>query len=301
VGINYSPFHYDGQSPNLGTAIPDAQFIADLQTMATRFKVIRTYGVDSTTRLNRFVPLAAQHQPQVKIWLGVWESKHFNGEANKTYLDTAISQANTYSNVEAVIVGNECLPGDPIGDDAVSVAQLIKDLQYVKKGLHNKAIKVTTGLTWASGATNTNGLQLAPYCDVIMANIYPFYGGTTIDNRVSINNLINAYKNTFIPRYPGKAIVIGETGWPSAPSDAPYGQAVPSVANETTFTNQVIASGPVLGDTFIYAAFDEPWGPGGNAWGPHWGIWDKDRNLKIKFGLQSVTLEAVPWVDLLSE
>ncbi len=122
MGINYSPFHYPGQSPNFGTPIPDSQIIADLQTLSPKFKVIRTYGVDTTTRLDRIVPLAAQNTPDVKIWLGVWESNLYNGAANKSYLDAAISQANTYSNVSAVIVGNECLPGDPIGGGAVSVS-----------------------------------------------------------------------------------------------------------------------------------------------------------------------------------
>ena len=97
VGINYSPFHFPGQSPDLGTPIPDSQFIADLQTISTKFQVIRTYGDDATTRLDRIVPLAAQYHPGVKVWLGVFESDQFNGAANKTYLDTAISQANTYS------------------------------------------------------------------------------------------------------------------------------------------------------------------------------------------------------------
>jgi exo-beta-1,3-glucanase (GH17 family) len=284
MGINYSPFHYPGQSPNVGTPIPDSQFIADLQTLAPKFKVIRTYGVDTTTRLDRIVPLAAQYHPDVKIWLGVWESNLYNGAANKTYLDTAISQANTYSNVSGVIVGNECLPGDPIGAGAVSVAQMIADLQYVKSKITNKNIKVTTCLTYGAGV-DSRGQQVAPYCDVIMANIYPFYGGVSISNNQAINNLINAYKNIFIPKYPGKAIVIGETGWPSAPSNQPINQAVPSLANETTFDNQVIANAPKLGDTFLYAAFDEPWAPGNNAWGPHWGIWDQNRNAKFNLGL----------------
>lgn len=283
MGINYSPFHYPGQSPNLGTPIPDSQIIADLQTMAAKFKVIRTYGVDSTTRLNRIVPLAAKHNPNLKVWLGVWESNLFNGAANKTYLDAAISQANTYSNVSAVIVGNECLPGDPIGSGAVSVAQMIADLQYVKAKITNKSIKVTTCLTYASGATNSNGTQVAPYCDVIMVNVYPFYGGVSISNKQAIQNLINAYQNIFVPRYSGKAIVIGETGWPSAPANQPIQQAVPGLANEGTFTKEVIASGPNLGDTFLYEAFDEPWGPGGNAWGPNWGLWDQNSKPKFKF------------------
>lgn len=282
MGINYSPFHYPGQSPNLGTLIPDSQFIADLQTLATKFQVIRTYGDDATTGLDRIVPLASANTPTLKVWLGVYEDGTFNGAGNKTYLDTAISQANTYSNVDAVVVGNECLPGDPIGSP-VPVAQMIADLQYVKAGITNKNIKVTTCLTYASGATNSNGLQVAPYCDVIMVNVYPFYGGVAIDNNQAIQNLINAYKNIFVPRYPGKPIVIGETGWPSAPASQPINQAVPGLANEETYSKEVIGNASNLGDTFLYEAFDEPWGPGGNAWGPYWGLWDQNRIPKFKF------------------
>jgi exo-beta-1,3-glucanase (GH17 family) len=284
IGIDYSPFHYPGQSPNLGTPIPDDQIIADLQTLATKFRVIRTYGVDATTRLDRIVPLASANTPSLKVWLGVYEDATYNGAGDKTFLDTAISQANTYPNVSAVVVGNECLPGDPIANP-VSVAQMIADLQYVKAGITNKNIKVTTCLTYSSGASTNNGLQVAPYCDVIMANIYPFYGGVSISDNQAIQNLITAYKDIFVPRYPGKPIVIGETGWPSAPTDQPEDQAVPSLANEETFTKQVIGNAPNLGDTFLYSAFDEPWGPGGNAWGPYWGLWDQDRNLKFNFSL----------------
>ena len=70
IGIDYSPFHYPGQSPDLGTPIPDAQIIADLQTIATKFKVIRTYGVDATTRLDRIVPLAYRQHPHPQGLVG---------------------------------------------------------------------------------------------------------------------------------------------------------------------------------------------------------------------------------------
>lgn len=287
IGINYSPFHYTDQSPNVGTPIPDDQIIADLQTLSTKFRVIRTYGVDSTTRLNRIVPLAAQHNPTLKVWLGVYEDGNFNGASNKTFLDTAINQANTYPNVSAVVVGNECLPGDPIANP-VSVAQLIADLDYVKAGITNKSILVTTCLTYGAGIDN-RGLQVAPHCDVIMVNVYPFYGGVDVPNNGAINNLINAYQNIFVPRYPGKAIVIGETGWPSEPVNVPCinngNYAWPSLANEETYTKQVIANRSKMGDTFLYAAFNEPWGPGGNAWGPYWGLWDQNRNPKFNFSL----------------
>ena len=41
---------------------------------------------------------------------------------------------------------------------------------------------------------------MAPYCDVIMVNIYPFYGGVSISNNQAIDNLINAYRDIFIPK-----------------------------------------------------------------------------------------------------
>jgi exo-beta-1,3-glucanase (GH17 family) len=294
IGVNYSPFHLPGQSPDWGTPIPDDQIIADLQTISTKFQVIRTYGVDSTTRLDRVVPLAAQHTPTLKVWLGVYENSDFNGANNKTFLDAAINQANNYPNVNAIVVGNECLPGDPIAKP-VSVTQLIADLNYVKAGITNKSIKVTTCLTYGAGIDN-RGLQVAPYCDVIMVNIYPFYGGVPIMG--ALDNLIKAY-NDFVLKYPGKPIVIGETGWPSAPTSQPFNQAVPSLANEETYTKQVIANASKLGDTFIYGAFDEPWGPGGNAWGPYWGLWDQNRNSKFNFDTGQVSKMPFSWLYLL--
>jgi exo-beta-1,3-glucanase (GH17 family) len=297
VGINYSPYHYDGQNPDTGPPIPDDQFIADLQTIATKFTVIRTYGDDATHRLDQIVPLAAAHTPSLKIWLGAYESSVYNSSGDTTYLDTAISQANTYNNVEVVVVGNECLVGDPSG--SVTVDQMNADLQYVKAGITRPGVKVTTCLTYGAG-DDARGQALKNNCDLMMINIYPFYGGVDVPNNAAINNLINAFNNIFIPMYPGKAIVCGETGWPSAPTDQPYDNggnlAWPSLANEETFTKQVIANGPNLGDTFLYAAFDEPWGPGGNVWGPHWGIWYSDRTPKFPFVNVG---RALPWLELL--
>ena len=107
--------------------------------------------------------------------MGVYEDGTFNGAGTKTYLDTAISQANTYSNVEAVVVGNECLPGDPIGNP-VTVAQMIADLQYVKAGITNKNIKVTTCLTYSSGASVTTDYRWRPIATSLWPIFIPFMG-----------------------------------------------------------------------------------------------------------------------------
>jgi exo-beta-1,3-glucanase (GH17 family) len=296
VGIGYSPYHYDGQNPNKGSpTIPDSQFIADLQTIAAKFTVIRTYGDDTEHRLDRIVPLALANKPSLKVWLGVYEDTSYNSNADKTYLDTAISQANTYNNVDVVVVGNECLVGDPGG--TLSTDQVNADLQYVRRRITRAGVKITTCLTYGAGADG-RGQALKGNCDVIMINVYPFYGGVDVPNNAAIMNLINAYKNIFIPKYPGKTIAFGETGCPSA-GPANFNPdsgltAHPSLANEATYTKQVIANGPNLGDTFIYNAFDEPWNPGDQRWGKYWGIWYGDRTPKFSLAPGAVRRNTDP-------
>ncbi len=298
IGVNYGPFHKSGQSP--GTFIPDSQIISDLSLIAQNFNMIKTYGVDVGSNLNRVVIVAAANFPNLKIFQGIWEDATYNSAGNKTFLDTAISLANTYGNVSCIVVGNECLPGDAV-NNPISVNQLIADLQYVKNRLLNKNILVTTSLSYGAAAQNTDpntgkifGVLLAPYCDVIMINIYPFYGGVSISNNGAINNLINAYQNIFLPMYSPKQVVIGETGWPSAPAGNPFGNAIPGMVNESIFIQQVFANAGRLGSTFIYEAFDEPWGPGGNAWGPYWGLWDQNGQPKFSLPKHKSVLHYLP-------
>jgi exo-beta-1,3-glucanase (GH17 family) len=274
VAINYGPFHKDGQSP--GTLIPDSQYIADLGIMAQKFTYIKTYGVDTASGLDRVVPLASANFPALKIFLGVYEEGSNHDTVTKPQLDLAISQANNYPNtVRSVVVGNECLSTDS-NPDPVTVAQLIADLQYVRNGITNKDILVTTCLGYQSA--QTYGSQLMPYCDVMMVNIYPFYG--QVDIAGAWNNLANAYQ-TFANQFFGKQMIVGETGWPSqGPSS---GSAVPSIDNEQTCTSQILDKASQLGPIFVFEAFDEPW-KSENDWAAHWGIWDKSGAPKFNFG-----------------
>jgi exo-beta-1,3-glucanase (GH17 family) len=113
--------------------------------------------------------------------------------------------------------------------------------------------------------------------DAIMVNIYPYWKG--IDIMEAIPYLHKSFLELKAKR-PHKLIAVGETGWPSE-GDA-VGAAVPdplysafylcSVANWAK-AEQVVA--------FSFEAFDEPWKADyeGNR-GEHWGIWDKNGNLK---------------------
>ncbi|HOV85263.1 MAG TPA: glycosyl hydrolase family 17 protein [Syntrophobacteraceae bacterium] len=286
VAVNYGPFHKDGQRS--GTPIPDSQFLTDLGIITKKFKYIKTYGLDSASRLDRLVPLAGSNFPQLKVFLGVFEDGPHHAAVTRPQLDMAIHQANTYPNtVQCVVVGNECLPGDST-DVPVSVNQLIADLQYVRKAIANKNIPVTTCLAY--GAARKYGKQLMPYCDIMMVNIYPFYGGVDISG--AWNNLAGAYRD-FSGQFPGKQMVVGETGWPSiGPKN---GAAVPSIPNEQTCITQILSRAPQLGPVFLFEAFDEPW-KSENQWAPHWGIWDKTGAPKINLG-SFLTRDAVSIQD----
>jgi len=265
--------------------------------MSQKFTDIKTYGDDTASRLDRVVPLAAAQFPQLRIYQGVFENSQYNSSATTTYLDTAISLANTYpKTIVEVVVGNECLNTDS-NPNPISVTQLIADLQYVRTRLKNKGnVKVTTELGYAAAVQY--GAQLKPYVDSMMINIYPFYAPVSIGGAIS--NLIGAY-NMFNGQFNGKQVIIGETGWPSA-GDVNQGNppvpsarwAVPSVANEQTFTQAIFANSNQLGSTFVFSAFDEPWLSVQNSWGPNWGVWKSDGTPKFSFTAKKSAKGRIP-------
>jgi exo-beta-1,3-glucanase (GH17 family) len=275
VGIDYGPFHESGQQP--GTSIPDSQFVSDLSILSQKFTVIKTYGDDSQSRLDRIAPIAAAQFKQLRIYQGVFENSQYNSAANTTYLDTAVNLANAYpQTVIAVVVGNECLNTDS-NPNPISVSQLISDLQYVRSRLRNKGqVQVTTELGYAAAVRY--GQQLKPYVDSVMINIYPFYAPVSIGGAIA--NLVNAY-NMFNGQFNGKPVIIGETGWPSGGSS--NGAAVPSIPNEKTYTDGCFSNANKLGSNFLFSAFDEPWLSVQNSWGPNWGLWNSSGNAKFAF------------------
>jgi exo-beta-1,3-glucanase (GH17 family) len=80
------------------------------------------------------VPFIAQNYPHLNVYLGIWESSKYRA-ATEEQMAKAIELANKYPNiVEYVIVGNECLDQD-FADGAVSVDQLIADINKVKQSV----------------------------------------------------------------------------------------------------------------------------------------------------------------------
>ena len=105
--------------------------------------------------------------------------------------------------MRSVIVGNEVLlRGD------LPVAQLLRDIRQVRSALgHTVAISYADDYhQWLAHP------ELAQAVDFVTVHIYPFFQNVPIGSAVSV--LSNDYRQV-AGRFPGKQVVIGETGWPS--------------------------------------------------------------------------------------
>jgi glucan 1,3-beta-glucosidase len=290
IGINYGPFHKEGQRPGAGPEIPERQIVEDLEAMAgAGFRQIRTYGLDDG--LSRIVPLAQRHFPELRFFIGVYVCGLNHDDpgqpgSTRAQMDAALRLANAYPNVAGVVVGNECLPGEPEAcRQPVSVDQLIADLDYVRRGLAPEvraAVRVTSAMSMVAAvkAFESQGRRIARHCDAVMVNIHPFFASVPVEEAVdsnldaSLRRLIELYAPT------GKPLVIGETGWPSAgPAN---GRAVPGPENQARFIRDLAryARAHALG-VFLFEMFDEPWKAETEGVGPHWGLFGRDGRPKF--------------------
>lgn len=292
--MNYGPFHRDGQRPDAAAEIPEEQIVEDLRTIASAgFRHVRTYGVDNG--LNRIVPLAHRHSPELRIFVGVYvcglsHDDRGNLRSTRSQMDEAVRLANRYRNVAGIVVGNECLPGEPEACTLpVSVEQLIDDLNYVKRGLSPDAretVRVTSALSMVAAVREhaAQGRRVAEHCDVLMVNLHPFFAPAAVEQAV-FSNLDGSYRRLAeLYSQTGKPIIVGETGWPSA--GPPNGPAAPGLENQKKFIRDLFRyarSNAV--SVLVFEMFDEPWKTEAGGIGPHWGLFDKHGRAKL----------ALPW------
>jgi glucan 1,3-beta-glucosidase len=241
------------------------------------------------------IPFIAQNYPHLNVYLGIWESSKYRS-ATEEQMTKAIELANKYPNiVEYVIVGNECLDQD-FADGAVTVDQLIADINKVKKSVPAN-VKVTTCLGFHSGLNpqkmedgspnpyyrpgNDYGKRIMQQskADSLMFTVYPFYGKVEVSKGKQNTKYWYDYALANVAN--GKPVILGEVGWPSA-GKPDNGAAVSSVENEKIYTTDMInaVKDGKVGSTFLFEAFDEPW-KHGSQWEPHWGLWDQNGNPKF--------------------
>ena len=256
------------------TARRRQQIRADLKLISPYTHAIRTY---SSTGGVELVPAIAA-ELGLKVTLGIWIDK--NERRNEREIQSAIALARRYSNINAIVVGNETmLRADKTVDELIEIIQRVK---------RQSPVPVTTGETWTSGWHRRSSgrgaraaeaaTKLASAVDFIAAHILPYWDGMPADQ--AVEQTIAALTTSCGAAHPGKRIVIAEFGWPSAGYN--MHRADPGRIEQAMVLRDFVARAEAYGiDYNIIEAFDQPWKTNEGGVGMYWGMFDASRNAKF--------------------
>ena len=266
--LSYAPFRGLQTPLDPTTMVPPGQIDDDLARLAKITNCVRTYSVDQG--LEQVAPLAAKHG--LRVLLGLWLSNH--PEKNRYQIETAVALANRYPDtIRAVVVGNEVLlRGDMSADGLADTIRAVKT--KVK-------VPVTYADVWEFWLRNRD---IAAAVDFVTIHILPYWEDFPVPAGNAMAH-VKAIRDQVVAAFPGKDVIIGEVGWPSA--GRMREGALPSPANQARVIQDVLAL--AARETFkvnVIEAFDAPWKRAlEGTVGGHWGLLDDgDRQSKFAWG-----------------
>jgi exo-beta-1,3-glucanase (GH17 family) len=252
--MSYAPFRA-GQSPfNPSSPVSAAQIEEDLASLAQVTGCVRTYATDTGFDL---VPPIAQRLG-LKVLQGLWLSD--DRARNRIEIDTAVGLANRYPNViNGIVVGNEVLLRGELA--ATDIAAALREVKAAVK------VPVTYADVWEFWFRNRD---LAEAVDFVTIHILPYWEDIPIPADHAADHVDEIY-NLAAKNFPGREILIGEVGWPSA--GRMREGALPSPSNQARILEEVMARARAKGYRVnLIEAFDQPWkreleGTVGGYWG----------------------------------
>ena len=264
--LSYTPFRGLQTPLDPATMIPAAQIDDDLARLSEITDCVRTYSVDFG--LDQIAGIAAKYG--LKVMQGLWLSSH--PAKNNYQIETAIALANKYPNtIRAVVVGNEVLlRGDMTATD------LGRTIGAVKARVR---VPVTYADVWEFWLRNSD---IANAVDFVTIHILPYWEDFPI-SAGQAGAHVDTIRRQVVDAFPGKEVLIGEVGWPSA--GRMREGALPSPANQARVIQDVLALSKR--ENFrvnVIEAFDQPWKRAlEGTVGGHWGLLD-GHSRTPKFG-----------------
>ena len=256
--VSYTPFR-GGQSPLVeGTRAEPGQIEEDLALLSKHTGCVRTYSV--TDGLVDVLAGARRHG--LKVLEGIWISN--NAEKTRRQIATGIALGKQYPDViTGVIVGNEVLLRGEM-----SAADLIANIRDVKAQVSAPVTYADVWEFWLRYPDVQNAV------DFVTIHILPYWEDFPIPaSRAAAH--VGDIRRKVADAMPGKEIVIGEFGWPSA--GRMRESARPSRSNQARAVAETLAL--AQRENFrvnIIEAFDQPWKRSlEGTVGGYWGIFDR--------------------------
>src|SRR5580692_10712302 len=259
-------------SPSAGRTVPEATIRTDLIAIAGRANAIRTYA--STQGLERVPKMAAELG--LDVTLGAWIDN--DNARNEREIASALDLARHNPNVKRLVVGNET-----VFRHEHTAAEMVEFVQRVKR---ESPVPVGCAENWRIFIDHP---ELGNAVDQIFAHIIPYWEGvskeTAVDRSLEIYDQLQA-------AFPGKTIVVGELGWPSAGRN--FEQSIPGPITQAVVLRNFVARATALGiDYNIVEAIDQPEKLFEGNVGPYWGI--LNASLRPKFPWTGPLVDAEYW------
>src|ERR1700752_4544928 len=252
--VSYAPFR-DTQTPlQLTTHIGPDQIAQDLAQLAKISDCVRTYSIENG--LDQVPAQAAK--VGLKVIQGIWLGS--NRLKNLAQISTVVRLTKEFPGViTSVVVGNEVLLRGEM-----TTADLAATIRSVKSQV---AVPVTYADVWEYWLRNR---EVYDAVDFITIHILPYWEDFSIRARFAPGH-VDSIRKRMAVAFPGKEILIGETGWPS--EGRMREGALPSRTNQARVVSEILDL--AKRENFrvnLIEAYDQPWkreleGTVGGYWG----------------------------------
>ena len=249
-GLCFSPFL--GENPRNASSVKVL-----LDKVAPYTGGIRTFG--STDEWAKIPAITRRMDLYLAAGAGIYGDRNYD-----TKQVAGLVKLVKTGKVDLAVVGDETLMWNSLTED-----ELISYIKQVKA----TGVTTTTSEHWENLLSHPTVMQEV---DVIVVNIYPFWEGVSVND--AIGYIDSIYRK--VKARVGDKEVIVETGWPSA--GKAEGKAATGPENAARYLSDFTSWADSKGVRYFYfEAFDEPWKiKSEGSVGAHWGLWDKDGNMK---------------------
>jgi glucan 1,3-beta-glucosidase len=277
--VSYAPYRRPGETPyDAATFISLERIDADLRALSQRFDCVRTYAQGQGLAA---VPAIAQRHG-MQVLMGIWLGRDLAANAREVAMGIATAKAHPQA-LRGVIVGNEVLLRGELSPQALA--------GYVRqvRAAVPSSVPVTYADVWEFWLRYP---QMAEAVDYLTIHILPYWEDEPVPPEHAVRHVAQVYAR-MQQAFPGKRVMIGETGWPSA--GRPRRAARATRVNEARYLRQFLAyAGTVHMPYNVIEAFDQPWKrvQEGTV-GGYWGIFDVD--ARPKFPMTGPVVEEPRW------
>lgn len=279
--VSYAPFRKPGETPlNIHAYVSPERIDADLRALSERFDCVRTYSQGFGLSA---VPAIAQRYG-MKVLMGIWIGR--DPVLNEKEIKTGIATIKAHPEVlRGVVVGNEVLLR---GEQ--TPAAMVQYVTEVRDAVRDTHVPITYADVWEFWQRYA---EMAKVVDFITIHILPYWEDQPVEPQDAVQHVADVYAH-MKAEFPGRAVMIGETGWPSQGKQRRGAAA--SVVNEARYMREfLLYAGSVDMPYNVIEAFDQPWKREQEGTvGGYWGIFDVD--AKPKFSMQGPVVEEPHWL-----